>query len=235
MYLIRNSVKIRFLPINKMRFMKKKDLIEIVNVLKHAYPEAKCSLDFKSPFELLVSTILSAQCTDERVNKVTPNLFMDYDTPEKIANMDINELENIIRPCGFYKNKAKNIKAASIMIVNDFNGIVPNNMDDLIKLPGCGRKTANVVMLEAFKNPQGVAIDTHCKRLCNRLEISKESDPSKIEKDLLKLLPKEYYYDVNHTFIWHGRNCCKSQKPLCDKCPINSFCKYFKKKEKNKR
>ena len=234
MYLIRNSVLIGFFPIVLMRFMKKKELIEIVKILKETYPDAMCSLDFDTPFELLVSTILSAQCTDERVNKVTPNLFKDFDTPEKMANMDINELEDIIRSCGFYKNKAKNIKAAACMIVNDFNGEVPNNMDDLVKLPGCGRKTANVVMLEAFKDPQGVAIDTHCKRICNRLGISKESEPSKIEKDLLAILPKEYYYDVNHTFIWHGRNCCKSQNPLCDKCSVRNYCKYIKEGKKKK-
>ena len=204
--------------------MKKKEAIEIVEKLIKMYPDAKCSLDFNTPFEMLVAVCLSAQCTDERVNKVTPKLFNVYDTPQDFANCDLETLENLIHSCGFYKNKAKNLKAAGQKIMNDFNGEVPQTMEELITIPGVGRKSANVIMLEAFNNPQGIAVDTHAKRLANRLGFSKESEPSKIEKDLLKVIPKEYWKDVNHIFIWHGRNTCSSQNPKCDNCLLKDCC-----------
>ena len=206
---------------------KKEDAIKIVEILKEYYPDAKCSLDFNTPFELLVATILSAQCTDERVNKTTPSIFSKYSTPEDFANIDILELENLIHPCGFYKNKAKNIKACASKILSDFNGKVPKNADDLITLPGVGRKTANVVMLEAFDIAQGIAIDTHAKRISNLIGLSYESDPIKIEKDLLAIFPKEYLKDINHLFMWHGRNICTARNPKCDVCPINKYCNKF--------
>lgn len=209
---------------------KKENAIKIVKILKEYYPDAQCSLDFKTPFELIVATILSAQCTDERVNKTTPNLFNKYSTPNDFANIAIEELENLIHPCGFYKNKAKNIKACSQKIISDFNGNIPKTAEELILLPGIGRKTANVVMLEAFGIAQGIAIDTHAKRISNLVGLSKESDPLKIEKDLLKLFPKEYLKDINHLFMWHGRNICIAKKPKCDICPINSYCKKYTKK-----
>lgn len=208
--------------------MNKKENIEIIKKLKHTYPDAKCSLDFNTPFELLIAVILSAQCTDERVNKVTALIFEKYNKPKDFANMDLSLLEDLIHPCGFYKNKAKNIKATSQIILNKYNGNVPNTMKDLISLPGVGRKTANVVMLEAFNNPQGVAVDTHCRRISNRIGFSKETDPEKIEKDLLKLFSKEYYYDLNHILIWHGRNICIARNPKCDICPIANLCKNYK-------
>ena len=139
--------------------------IQIIKNLKDYYPDAKCSLDFSTPFEMLVAVCLSAQCTDDRVNKTTPSLFARFDTPQDFANADINELESIIHPCGFYKNKARNLKLAGQKIINDFNGIVPHTMDELITIPGVGRKSANVIMLEAFNDPQGIAVDTHAKRL----------------------------------------------------------------------
>ena len=142
--------------------MNKKTNIEIIEKLKETYPNAKCSLDFTTPFELLVAVILSAQCTDERVNKTTPAIFEKYNTPEDFVNIDISLLEDLIHSCGFYKNKAKNIKATSQILLEKYNGNLPNTMEELISLPGVGRKTANVVMLEAFNNPQGVAVDTHC-------------------------------------------------------------------------
>ena len=188
--------------------MNKKDIIKIIEILKNTYPDAKCSLDFTTPFEMLVAVILSAQCTDERVNKTTPSLFSKYSTPKDFAEIDITELEILIHPCGFYKNKAKNIKETAKIIEEKYNGKVPQTMEELIKLPGVGRKTANVVMLEAFNKPQGIAVDTHCKRIANRIGFSNEKEPEKIEQDLLKLIPKEYYKDVNHIFIWHGRNTC---------------------------
>ena len=207
--------------------MKKDKIINIIEILRKTYPDAKCSLDFNTPFELLIAVILSAQCTDDRVNKTTPAIFEKYKTPKDFANIDIEELENLVHPCGFYKTKAKNIKATSQIILEKYNGRVPDNMDELMSLPGVGRKTANVVMLEAFNKPQGIAVDTHCKRISNKIGFSKEHEPEKIEKDLLKLIPKEYFKDVNHIFIWHGRNICTARSPKCSNCPIKEFCNEF--------
>jgi endonuclease-3 len=207
--------------------MNKKDAINIVQIIKENYPDAKCSLDFDTPFEMLVAVCLSAQCTDERVNKVTKTLFAKYNTPESFANADIHDIENLVHSCGFYKNKAKNLKAAGKKIMDDFNGEVPMTMDELITIPGVGRKSANVIMLEAFDNPQGIAVDTHVGRISKRIGFSNESDPQKIEKDLCKIIPKAYWKDVNHTFIWHGRNICSSQKPKCDTCPLKVYCKFY--------
>lgn len=214
--------------------MNKKDAIIIIETLKEMYPDAKCSLDFSTPFQMLVSVVLSAQCTDERVNKTTPSIFSKYSTPQDFADMDIKLLEELIHPCGFYKTKAKNLKRTAQILVEKYDGIVPNNMEDLMSLPGVGRKSANVIMLEAFDLPQGIAVDTHCKRIANRLGFSSESDPAKIEQDLLKVIPKEYYKDVNHIFIWHGRNVCTSQKPKCDSCKLQQYCKYNKSNKKLK-
>ncbi len=211
--------------------MNKKEAIKVIEILKKSYPDAKCSLDFRTPFEMLVAVCLSAQCTDDRVNKTTPSLFAKFDTPEKFANADIKELEKLVHPCGFYKNKAKNLKAAGQKIVTDFSGEVPKTMDELMSIPGVGRKSANVIMLEAFNLPQGIAVDTHCKRIANRLGFSNESEPSKIEQDLLKTIPQSYYKDVNHIFIWHGRNTCTSQNPKCSLCPLKDYCNFAKNKQ----
>lgn len=202
----------------------KKEAIEIVKILKEYYPDATCSLDFTTPFEMVIAVMLSAQCTDERVNKTTPLLFSKYNTPKALANVDIGELEEIIHPCGFYKNKSKNIKLCSQKLLDDYNGIVPNNMEDLQKLPGVGRKSANVIMLEAFDNPMGIAVDTHARRISNKLGLSKQTDPEKIEQDLLSKIPKEYYKDINHLLVWHGRNVCIARNPKCEICPVNKFC-----------
>ena len=207
--------------------MNKPKAVEIVNILKEMYPNAKCSLDFKTPFEMLVSVCLSAQCTDERVNKTTPSIFAQYDTPEDFANAKLEDLEKLVRPCGFYKNKSKNLISAGKTIVSDFDGKVPQTMDELITIPGVGRKSANVIMLEAFDDPQGIAVDTHCKRIANRLGFSKESDPLKIEKDLCKYISKKYWKDVNHIFIWHGRTICTSRNPMCSKCKLKKYCNYY--------
>jgi len=200
--------------------------VEIVEILKKTYPDAKCSLDFKTPFEMVIAVMLSAQCTDERVNKVTPILFEKYSTPETLANIPQAELEEIIKPCGFYKNKAKNIIECSKKILSSFNGKVPQTMEELVTLAGVGRKSANVIMLEAFEKPSGIAVDTHVKRLSNRIGLSSNTNPLKIEQDLIKIFPKRYLKDINHLFIWHGRNCCMARKPKCSICAINSYCKY---------
>lgn len=206
----------------------KSKIHEFMTVLKNTYPDAKCSLDFTTPFELLIAVILSAQCTDERVNKTTPSIFSKYSTPEDFANIKIDELERLIHPCGFYKNKAKNIKACAKILVEKYNSKVPNTMEDLIALPGVGRKTANVVLLNAYGIAEGIAIDTHAKRISNRFGFSKESDPEKIEKDLLKIFPKEYLKDINHLFVYHGRNFCTARNPKCEQCTLSKFCKSFK-------
>ena len=208
--------------------MKKSDVIKIIQILKEYYPDATCSLDFETPFQMVVAVMLSAQCTDERVNKTTPSLFKKYGTPEAVSKMKISELEKIIHPCGFYKNKAKNLKATAEMILKEYNGVVPNTMEELMKLPGVGRKSANVVMLEAFNSPQGIAIDTHAKRISNRLGLSKNTDPEKIEQDLLKVVPKKYYYDMNHLLVWHGRKTCTSRNPKCEECPVYEYCTHRK-------
>lgn len=209
--------------------MDQKKAVKIIKKLKEMYPDATCSLDFTTPFQMLVAVCLSAQCTDERVNKTTPAIFAKYPTVYDFNNMDIKVLEELIHPCGFYKNKAKNLKAASKMIVEKFNGEVPDNMEDLTSIPGVGRKSANVIMLEAFHNPQGIAVDTHAKRISNRLGFSDESDPLKIEQDLLKVIPKEYYYDVNHLLVWHGRKTCTARNPKCKECALKDLCKEYNK------
>ena len=206
--------------------MKKDDAIKIIEILKNTYPDAKCSLDFTTPFEMLVAVILSAQCTDERVNKTTPGIFSKYSTPEDFVKMPLETLEELVHPCGFYKNKAKNIKLTAQKIVDEFGGKVPETMDELLSLPGVGRKTANVVMLEAFNKPQGIAVDTHCKRLANRIGLSDEETPEKIEQDLLKLFPYEYLKDVNHILIYHGRAICTARSPKCEQCPIKDYCRF---------
>lgn len=200
---------------------------KIIQILKFTYPDAKCSLDFSTPFELVVAVALSAQCTDERVNKTTPKLFNRCKTIEDFANIDIKELENLIHPCGFYKNKAKNIKTCANQIFNNFNGIVPCTMDELLTLAGIGRKSANVILLEVFGIANGIAVDTHVKRISNLIGLSQNKDPYKIEEDLLKIIPHKYLKDINHLFIWHGRNICVARNPKCNSCPINKYCKHY--------
>ncbi len=212
----------------------KKEAVKIIEILKEYYPDCTCSLDFSTPFEMMIAVMLSAQCTDERVNKTTPDLFGKYNTPQDLAKIELEELEQIIHPCGFYKNKAKNIKACSQKLLEEFGGIVPNDMELLQSLPGVGRKSANVIMLEAFQNPVGIAVDTHAKRISNKVGFSKEEDPVKIEQDLLKVIPKKYYYDVNHLLVWHGRKSCIARKPQCENCPINRYCDFYYKERKNK-
>lgn len=212
--------------------MKKNDVIDLIEILKNTYPDAKCSLDFETPFQLLIAVILSAQCTDDRVNKTTPALFARCSTPQEFVDIPLDELENLIHPCGFYKTKSKNIKLTAQRILDEFDGKVPENMKDLMSLPGVGRKTANVVMLEAFNKPQGIAVDTHAKRLSNRIGLSSQSEPEKIEQDLLKQIPSEYYKDVNHIFIYHGRSICMSRSPKCEVCSIKKYCENFSSKNK---
>ena len=212
--------------------MKKLDVTNFVKTLKKAYPDATCSLDFKTPFQMVVAVMLSAQCTDARVNKTTPALFERCKTIQDFVDIDIQELEDLIHPCGFYKNKAKNIKLCAKQVIENFNGEVPHTMEELLTLAGVGRKSANVILLEAFGIANGIAVDTHAKRVSNRIGLSNEKEPEKIEQDLLKIFPKEYLKDINHLFVWHGRKTCDSRKPLCDTCTVKQFCKYYLKSSK---
>ena len=209
--------------------MKKNNIKEFVQILKDTYPDATCSLDFETPFQMVVAVMLSAQCTDERVNKTTPQLFERCKTIQDFANIDITELESIIHPCGFYKNKAKNIKLCATQVLENFNGEVPQTMNELLSLAGIGRKSANVILLEAFGIANGIAVDTHAKRISNRIGLSYENEPEKIERDLLKIFPQDSLKDINHLFVWHGRNTCDSRKPRCEQCTVKNFCEYYKK------
>lgn len=208
--------------------MKKNDVKNFVQIMKDTYPDATCSLNFQTPFQIVVAVMLSAQCTDERVNKTTPALFERCKTIQDFANINLKELEQIIHPCGFYKNKAKNIKLCAKQVLENFGGEVPQTMDGLLTLAGVGRKSANVILLEAFGIANGIAVDTHAKRISNRIGLSSESEPEKIEQDLFKIFPKEYLKDINHLFVWHGRKTCDSRKPRCDECTVKDYCKYYK-------
>ena len=203
---------------------KKKHTKEIIKRLKAAYPDAHCALEHTNPFELLVATILSAQCTDVRVNIVTADLFRKYRRPKDYVDTSQEELEQDIRSTGFYRNKAKNIRLASEKIIENFGGEVPQTMEELLTLNGVARKTANVVMGNAFGIASGVVVDTHVKRLSNRLRLTKESNPVKVENDLAKLVPKKDWVMFSHWLIWHGRAICKARKPNCEECVLENIC-----------
>lgn len=208
--------------------MNKKNAKELIECLKKAYPDATCSLDFTTPFEIVVAVMLSAQCTDERVNKTTPALFKECKTIEDFANIDIKKLEKIIHPCGFYKNKAKNIKLCAKQVLELHNGQVPNTMEELTSLAGVGRKSANVILLEVFGIAEGIAVDTHAKRISNLTGLSKEKTPEKIEQDLIKIIPKSYLKVANHLLVYHGRNTCVARNPKCEECCIKNLCNHYK-------
>ena len=203
--------------------------IKIIEKLTEIYGERDDFLNYTTPFELVVAVMLSAQCTDKRVNMVTEKMFKVANTPQQFAKMSVEEIEGMISSISYFHTKARHIKECSEQIVKDFDGKVPNNMEDLMKLSGIGRKSANVIMLEAFGIALGVAVDTHAKRLSNRIGLSSETEPEKIEKDLIRIFPKKYLKDVNHLLVWHGRNCCTARNPKCDKCPIKNLCEYRQK------
>ena len=188
---------------------------------------SRTALRYKKPFELLVATILSAQCTDERINKLTPGLFKKYKGPVAFAGANVAELEKDIRSAGFYRNKSRNIIGASQKIMRDFGGRVPENMEALLTLPGVARKTANIVLSSSFRKAEGIAVDTHVKRLSGRLSLSKANSPEKIEKDLMKIIPKKDWIDFNYLLVNHGRKICQARKPLCRECPLNHLCPSF--------
>lgn len=197
---------------------------EIIKRLKKRYPDAHCALDHTSPFELLIATILSAQCTDERVNKVTANLFRKYRTPEDYLKVDQEELGRDIYQTGFYRNKAKNIQGACRLLVDEFSSQVPKTIDEILRLPGVARKTANVVLGTAYGIASGVVVDTHVGRLARRMGLTVEDDPVKVERDLSVLVPKKDWIDLSHMLILHGRAICSARAPQCGTCFLNDVC-----------
>ncbi len=199
-------------------------LQRIFGALDQLFPLATCALRHENPFQLLVATILSAQCTDERVNKVTPELFQKYPTPQDFAALRQPVLEREIRSTGFFRNKAKNIIGAAKKIVSDFAGQVPQTMGEMLTLPGVARKTANVVLGTAFGLPTGLVVDTHVFRIARRLKLSKQKTPEKVEQDLMKLVPQDRWIAFGHQVIWFGRKVCHARKPLCAECPLEPIC-----------
>ncbi|MDF2891884.1 MAG: endonuclease DNA-(apurinic or apyrimidinic site) lyase [Clostridia bacterium] len=204
----------------------KKKVKKVSKLLFETYPEATCSLDYQEPFQLLIATILAAQCTDERVNIVTKDLFKKYETVYDFANANPEELEQDIKSTGFYRNKAKNIIACCQKLIKEHGGKVPGNMDDLVALPGVGRKTANVILSNIYGIP-GVIVDTHCKRLSNRIGLTENEDPVKIENDLMEIIPQKDWAKFSNNLVYHGRAICDARKPKCEICPISKHCVFF--------
>jgi endonuclease-3 len=205
--------------------MKNSDISTIISRLRKEFPDAKCALEHETPHQLLVSTILSAQCTDARVNMVTPSLFKKYKTVKDFASANQKELEREIYSTGFYKNKAKAIIASSKVLLEKFQGKIPQTVDELISLPGVGRKTANVVLGTAFNIATGIVVDTHVSRLSQRLGFTKQTNAEKIEEDLMKIIPKQHWIMFSHWLILHGRKTCDARKPKCEICVLNDVCK----------
>lgn len=201
-------------------------ITKIIALLKKMHPQARCELAYSNPLELLVATILSAQCTDERVNRVTPALFKKYPAARDYAEASLEDLEAAIRSTGFFRNKAKMIRGCAQEILNRFGGKVPDTMEDLISLPGIGRKTANVVLGNAFGVP-GITVDTHVLRVSQRLGLTDHSDPEKVERDLMEIAPPQHWVNLSHLLIFHGRYVCKARRPECERCALSGMCRYF--------
>ena len=199
----------------------------IIGILKNRYPDALCALHYQKDYELMIAVRLSAQCTDARVNLITPALFEAYPTLEAMASADIADVENYVRSCGFYKHKARDIVLGCQMLLTDFGGKVPGTMEDLLRIPGVGRKTANLLLGDLYGAPGSVVCDTHCIRICGRLGLSEGKDPEKVETQLRKILPPEESNDFCHRIVLFGRDCCTARKPDCGNCPLSMFCKEF--------
>jgi endonuclease-3 len=220
----KNKTKSTKLSRAKARGTNPKRVRAILAGLDAAYPAATCALKHENPFQLLISTILSAQCTDVRVNQVTATLFPKYPAPKDFAYANPRELEKDIRPTGFFRNKTKSIMGASKKIVDEFGGAVPQSMEELLTLPGVARKTANVVLGTAFGIASGIVVDTHVQRLSGRLDLSRNQDPKKIEQDLMRIIPQERWILFSHQLIWHGRRVCQARKPRCPECNLERLC-----------
>jgi len=197
---------------------------EITKLLKRAHPDAKCALNHSNAFELLIATILSAQCTDERVNKVTADLFRKYRKPEDYLKARDTELQQDIKTTGFFRNKTKSIQGACRVLIEEFGGEVPRTMEELLRVPGAARKTSNVVLGVAYGIAEGVVVDTHVSRLSQRLKLTRQKDPVKIEQDLIELVPKKDWIIFSHLLIFHGRRVCKARRPLCEECAVEQLC-----------
>lgn len=215
--------------------MTKKERVKIVlEKLNEKFGKPKCALNYETPFELLVAVILSAQCTDVRVNIVTGEMFKKVNTPEQFANLPLEDIEEMIKSTGFFRNKAKNIKLCSQQLINRYGGEIPQDMDKLVELAGVGRKTANVVRGEIWGLADGITVDTHVRRITNLLGLTKEDDPIKIEKDLMKIVPKDSWIDFSHYIILQGRDKCIARRPKCNECEISMACKHYEKINKEK-
>ena len=214
-----------FYNIDMNKLIKKSQVNDVLDLLEQMHPEAACALDHRNNFELIVAVALSAQTTDVSVNKVTPALFDKYPTPEALSKAEIAEVEQLIKTIGLYKNKAKNIVAMADMLVKEFDSTVPNTREELVKLPGVGRKTANVVMAEAFGEP-AIAVDTHVFRVANRIGLCDEPTPEKTEQALMKVLPQDKWIRAHHLIIFHGRKICDARKPKCEDCLLSKMCIY---------
>ncbi len=206
------------------RSSKQARALEIFRRLEHEYPDVRCELDYNSPFQLLAATILSAQCTDKRVNTVTPTLFARYPDPESLAAANPVELEALIKPTGFFRNKTKSLIGMAHALVNRFGGQVPRSMEELVTVPGAGRKTANVVLGTAFNQPEGVVVDTHVGRVSRRLGLVRADDPVRAERELMRLFPREDWTALSHLLIFHGRRVCVARRPRCAECVLNDIC-----------
>ena len=202
-------------------------VLSIIHILKNRYPQALCALQYEKDYELMIAVRLSAQCTDARVNLVTPALFAAYPTLDDMANANISDVENYIHSCGFYRQKAKDIVLACQMLIRDYNRKVPNSMDELLKLPGVGRKTANLLLGDIYGAPGSVVCDTHCIRICQRLGLSKGTEPEKVERQLRAILPPEESNDFCHRIVLFGRDCCTARSPKCSECPLSMHCTAF--------
>lgn len=214
-----------FVPFEDRKMKDSRERIQkIIKILRNQYPHSQTALYFKTPLQILIATILSAQSTDEKVNQITPSLFQKYRTAHDFAEASPSELEKEIRSTGFYRNKAKSVIKACQMIAEDYDGKVPETMEELIKLPGVARKTANIVLSSAFHKAEGIAVDTHVKRLSSRLGLSSEKNPDKIEKDLMEIVPQKDWLDFNYLLVNHGRKVCQAKKPQCPQCGINYLC-----------
>lgn len=213
----------------KYKLLNKAEIENTLNILTSVYPAPKCGLDYTSPFELLLSLILAAQCTDIRVNQIRPILTNKFPTPEAISKLEKKDIYEIIKSCSFPNNKASHILEASKKIVNDFGGNVPNTMKELVTIPGIGRKSANIILAECFGIVEGIAVDTHVTRLSQKIGFTNNTDAIKIEKDLMKRIPKDSWGYINHTLVEHGKTICIARRPNCDICPISNICREYAK------
>lgn len=203
----------------------KKETNEIIKILESIYKDAKCGLDYNSPLELTLALILAAQCTDNMVNRIIPKLIKQYPTLEDLSNANIEDIEKIVKPCGFYKNKAKNILLTANSLLQNYKGIVPDSMEELTKLYGIGRKSSNIILQECYNKVVGIAVDTHVSRTSKRIGFTLSDIPLKQEQELIKKVEHKYYNKINHILVYHGRAICNSRKPKCDICPIKDKCK----------